>query len=107
MVIRLSDCMRYSLSRKDEQPVPDSVRELENLRLYPEIEKPASEAGSKQREFISEECLGIKIPSLLLQPLYEKMQSNGGVHESTGTVTITTYTEMQRAACRNLHLEQL
>ena len=38
MVIKLSEFMRYGLSKKDEQPV--TLRsELENLRLYLEIEK--------------------------------------------------------------------
>lgn len=88
MVIRLSDFMRYSLSRKDEQPVPIS-QELENLRLYLEIEKTRFGNRLITKEFISEECLRIKIPSLLLQPLYENAVKYG-VHESTGTVTITT-----------------
>jgi sensor histidine kinase YesM len=88
MVIRLSDFMRYSLSRKDEQPVPIR-QELENLRLYLEIEKTRFGNRLITKEFISEECLGIRIPSLLLQPLYENAVKYG-VHESTGTVTIST-----------------
>ena len=88
MVVRLSDFMRYSLSRKDEQPV--AIRqELENLRLYLEIEKTRFGNRLQTLEDISDECLSIKIPSLLLQPLYENAVKYG-VHESTGTITITT-----------------
>jgi two-component system LytT family sensor kinase len=38
MVVKLSEFMRYALSRKDEQPVT-LQNELENLRLYLDIEK--------------------------------------------------------------------
>lgn len=38
MVVKLSDFMRYALSRKDEQPVT-LQSELDNLRLYLDVEK--------------------------------------------------------------------
>ena len=38
MVVKLSEFMRYALSRKDELPV-SLQSELENLRLYLDIEK--------------------------------------------------------------------
>jgi two-component system, LytTR family, sensor kinase len=88
MVIKLSDFMRYSLTRKDEQPV--TIRqELENLRLYLDIEKIRFGKRLVTVEKIDDECLGAKIPNLLLQPLYENAVKYG-VHESTGTITITT-----------------
>jgi len=88
MIVKLSDFMRYSLSRKDEKPVPIK-QELENLRLYLDIEKTRFGSRLNTVEKISPECLGIKIPNLLLQPLYENAVKYG-VHESTGEITIMT-----------------
>jgi sensor histidine kinase YesM len=88
MVIKLSDFMRYSLTRKDEQPV--TIRqELDNLRLYLEIEKIRFGNRLVTVDEISAECLGIRVPNLLLQPLYENAVKYG-VHESTGVITIKT-----------------
>lgn len=88
MVIKLSDFMRYSLSRKDEQPVP-LKSELENLRLYLDIEKVRFGNKLLTEEQISEASLGVKIPVMLLQPLYENAVKHG-VYESTESVRITT-----------------
>jgi two-component system LytT family sensor kinase len=88
MVIKLSEFMRYSLSKKDEQPV--SLRsELENLRLYLDIEKVRFGDRLSIVENIEENCLEIKIPVMLLQPLYENAVKHG-VYESTESVRITT-----------------
>ncbi len=88
MVIRLSDFMRYSLSRKDEQPV--SFRsELENLRSYLDIEKVRFGDKLTTDENIDNDTLDIKIPVMLLQPLYENAIKHG-VYESTENVKIVT-----------------
>lgn len=88
MVIKLSEFMRYSLSKKDEQPV--SLRsELENLRLYLEIEKVRFGDKLFTDEEIDENCLDIKMPVMLLQPLYENAVKHG-VYESTESVRIKT-----------------
>ena len=88
MVIKLSDFMRYALSKKDEQPV--SLRsELENLRLYLDIEKVRFGDRLFIEENIDENCLEIKLPVMLLQPLYENAVKHG-VYESTESVRITT-----------------
>jgi sensor histidine kinase YesM len=87
MVIKLSEFMRYALSRKDEQPV--TLRsELENLRLYLEIEKTRFGDKLTTEELIQDDCLDFKIPVMLLQPLYENAVKHG-VYESTETVRIT------------------
>lgn len=88
MVIKLSDFMRYALSRKDEQPV-SLKSELENLRLYLEIEKVRFGNRLVTEEEIDPSCLGTKVPVLLLQPLYENAVKHG-VYESTGQVRICT-----------------
>jgi len=88
MVIKLSDFMRYALSRKDEQLV--SLRgELENLRLYLDIEKVRFGERLVTEEHIDPSCLEVKIPGMLLQPLYENAVKHG-VYESTERVRICT-----------------
>lgn len=88
MVIKLSEFMRYALSKKDEQPV--TLRsELDNLRLYLEIEKVRFGDKLSTEENIEEKCLDVKMPVMLLQPLYENAIKHG-VYESTESVRITT-----------------
>lgn len=88
MVVKLSDFMRYALARKDEQPVT-LQSELENLRLYLEIEKVRFGDKLKTEEHIDPDCLDFKIPVMLLQPLYENAVKHG-VYESTESVKIYT-----------------
>jgi two-component system, LytTR family, sensor kinase len=88
MVVKLSEFMRYALARKDEQPV-SLQSELENLRLYLDIEKVRFGDKLTMVEQIDAECLDFKIPVMLLQPLYENAVKHG-VYESTETVQIFT-----------------
>lgn len=88
MVVKLSEFMRYALSRKDEQPVT-LQNELENLRLYLDIEKVRFGDKLITEEEIDANCLEIKIPVMLLQPLYENAVKHG-VYESTESVSIKT-----------------
>jgi two-component system LytT family sensor kinase len=88
MVVKLSDFMRYALSRKDEQPVT-LQSELDNLRLYLDIEKVRFGERLSIEEQIEPGCLETKIPVMILQPLYENAIKHG-VYESTEKVTITT-----------------
>lgn len=88
MVVKLSEFMRYALSRKDEQPV-SLQNELENLRLYLDIEKIRFGEKLTTEENIETNCLDFKIPVLLLQPLYENAVKHG-VYESTESVRIIT-----------------
>lgn len=93
MVVKLSDFLRYSLSRKDDQPVP-LRSELDNLRLYLDIEKVRFGERLDTEEHITDECLDVKIPILLLQPLYENAIKHG-VYESTEVVRIVTRAEIE------------
>jgi two-component system LytT family sensor kinase len=70
MVVKLSEFMRYALARKDEQPV-SLQSELENLRLYLDIEKVRFGDKLTTEENIEAECFNTKLPVMLLQPLYE------------------------------------
>lgn len=92
MVIKLSEFMRYSLSRKDEKPV-SLKSELENLRLYLDIEKVRFGERLSTEENIENDCLKIMLPVMLLQPLYENAVKHG-VYESTGNVKIITNAEI-------------
>jgi two-component system, LytTR family, sensor kinase len=92
MVVKLSDFMRYALSRKDEQPV--SLRsELENIRLYLDIEKVRFGEKLMTEDYIESDCLEFELPVMLLQPLYENAVKHG-VYESTETVKIITNARM-------------
>jgi two-component system LytT family sensor kinase len=88
MIVKLSEFMRYALSRKDEQPV-SLQNELENLRLYLDIEKVRFGDKLVTEENIEGRCLGFMIPVMLLQPLYENAVKHG-VYESTQSVSIIT-----------------
>ena len=88
MIVKLSDFMRYALSRKDEQLVP-LKSELDSMRLYLDIEKVRFGEKLKYSENIDEKCLDARIPVLLLQPLYENAIKYG-VHESTEVVNLKT-----------------
>ena len=88
MIVKLSEFMRYALSRKDEQPV-SLQSELENLRLYLDIEKVRFGDKLTTEENIENNCLDIKIPVMLLQPLYENAVKHG-VYESAESVRIFT-----------------
>lgn len=88
MVIKLSDFMRYALSRKDEQPVT-LQSELDNLRLYLDIEKVRFGDRLSIEENIDPGTLSATLPVMLLQPLYENAIKHG-VYESSEKVTIKT-----------------
>jgi LytS/YehU family sensor histidine kinase len=88
MVIKLSDFMRYALSKKDERPV-SLYSELENLRLYLDIEKVRFGDRLTTEENIDSKCLEIKLPVMILQPLYENAIKHG-VYETTELVNIKT-----------------
>jgi len=86
MVIKLSDFMRYALSRKDEKTVSLN-KEIENLRLYLDIEKVRFGDKLILEENIDEVFTDVEIPNMVLQPLYENAIKHG-VYESIDNVII-------------------
>jgi two-component system, LytTR family, sensor kinase len=88
MIVKLSEFMRYSLSGKNEQPV-SLKQELENARLYLDIEKIRFREKLVYSEEIMESCMNALLPSMLLQPLFENATKHG-VYESTGQIIIKT-----------------
>jgi|PlaIllAssembly_1097288.scaffolds.fasta_scaffold120876_1 sensor histidine kinase YesM len=88
MVINLSQLMRYSLKHNQNEKVLFK-QELENNKLYLQIEKVRF--GSKLNPVfeIDESCLNAEIPNMILQPLYENAIKYG-VYEATEPVEIRT-----------------
>lgn len=88
MVINLSQLMRYSLKHEQKEKVTFQ-QELENNKLYLDIEKVRF--GSKLNPVfeIDERCLKAEIPNMILQPLYENAIKYG-VYEATEPVEIAT-----------------
>ena len=88
MVINLSQLMRYSLKHDQKEKVLFK-QELENIKLYLQIEKVRF--GSKLNVVfeIDENCLKAEIPNMILQPLYENAIKYG-VYEATEPVEIKT-----------------
>jgi len=88
MVINLSQLMRYSLKHDQKEKVLFK-QELENNKLYLQIEKVRF--GSKLNPVfeIDESCLNAEIPNMILQPLYENAIKYG-VYEATEPVEIKT-----------------
>jgi LytS/YehU family sensor histidine kinase len=91
MLMELSEFLRYTVRKNQDEQV--SLKdEMENIEKYLDIEKIRFGARLVVDEDINEDCLKIKIPNLILQPIYENAIKHG-VNESTDTVTITTKCE--------------
>lgn len=88
MVINLSSLMRYSLKHDQIDKVPFS-EELNNNKLYLQIEKVRFGKKLNPVFEIDENCLNAMIPNMILQPLYENAIKYG-VYEATEPVEIVT-----------------
>ncbi len=91
MLMELSEFLRYTVRKNQDEQV--SLKdEMENIEKYLDIEKIRFGPRLVVDEDINEACLKIKIPNLILQPIYENAIKHG-VNESTDAVTITTKCE--------------
>lgn len=86
MIVKLSDLMRYSLEFKEEKRIPLS-EELYHIELYLDIEKIRFGQKMEFEKAIQEECLQMKVPALILQPLIENSIKHG-LYEATSTCKI-------------------
>lgn len=86
MTIKLSSFMRGTLS-KNEKQMSLLGDEINNVKLYLEIEKVRFEDKFDFVENIHEACMKAEVPGMLLQPLFENAIKHG-VYESTDKVTI-------------------
>ncbi|MBI9059330.1 histidine kinase [Labilibaculum sp. DW002] len=88
MVVKLSTYLRYSLAQ-DLKELNSLCNELSNIRLYMEIEKVRFGDRLNLDFDLSSNCENLKIPNLILQPLYENA-IKFGVHESLDPVSVKT-----------------
>jgi hypothetical protein len=86
MTIKLSSFLRKTLSYNDKQMTPLKY-EIENSRLYMDIERIRFGDNLGFEEELSDDCRKIEIPSMLLQPLFENAIKHG-VYESTEKINI-------------------
>lgn len=96
MLVKLSTYLRYSLAQ-DLKELNDLTNELNNIRLYMEIEKVRF-GDRLQLDFeLQDSCENLKIPNLILQPLYENAIKYG-VHESLEPVNVVTKCSMDNGS---------
>ncbi len=88
MVVKLSEFMRYALNKRNDMPQPLS-EELYYAKLYFDIEKVRFGDRMVIENKIDENLLNVKVPSLILQPVYENAVKHG-VYENTSKVVIST-----------------
>lgn len=88
MIIKLSDFLRYVVSKNENNLIPFE-QELENSKRYLEIEQIRFGAKLQFNFEMENDCSIAKIPTLLLQPLYENAVKHG-VYESTEPIIIKT-----------------
>ena len=86
MTIKLSSFLRKTLSNNDSHF--DTLEdEIENAKLYLDIEKIRFEDRLNYTEIVEENCKLVKVPSMILQPLFENSIKHG-LHESTDIVNV-------------------
>jgi len=86
MIIKLSEYLRYSLSN-EEQQITTLSKEIENIKLYLDIEKIRFGSRLDFKFELNQEILEATMPSMTLQPLFENAIKHG-VYESIETITI-------------------
>jgi LytS/YehU family sensor histidine kinase len=86
MTINLSTFLRGTLSKNEKQKTKLS-EELDNVRLYLKIERVRFEGKFELTEELSDECLNMEVPNMILQPLFENAIKHG-VYESLNLVKI-------------------
>ncbi len=86
MLVSLSDYLRYTVLATRQENA-NLQEEIENIERYLSIEKLRFGDKLDYTFDIAPDCLSVKIPSMLLQPLFENAIKHG-VYESTETVCI-------------------
>lgn len=86
MILKLADFLRYTLANNEKEKTALG-EELKNIRLYLDIEKIRFEDKFEYVEEVSESCLQVLIPNMILQPLFENVIKHA-VYESLNKVTL-------------------
>lgn len=89
MIIKLSEYLRFSLQFKPNDLVTFE-KEIENIQRYLDIEKIRFGKRLNINFSISPDCLSTKVPTMILQPLFENAIKYG-VHENTGETVINVW----------------
>lgn len=92
MVQQLSDFFRGTLKRQESHRVT-LAEELDQLKLYLDIEKVRFGHRLQTEVFMDEKTIGMMIPSLLLQPVVENA-IKFGLYDVTGDVLISIQAEL-------------
>jgi two-component system LytT family sensor kinase len=86
MILKLAEFLRYTLANNEQQK--NKLKdELNNIKLYLEIEKIRFEDKFEFKEDMTEECLESEVPNMLLQPLFENAIKHA-VYESLEKVSV-------------------
>lgn len=93
MILKLADFLRYTLANngKDKNKLEE---ELKNIKLYLEIEKIRFEDKFDYFEEIEPEALNVKVPNMILQPLFENAIKHA-VYDSLEKITINLKCHME------------
>jgi len=91
MVLQLSDFLRGTLRKEENQWIP-LKEEIEHLQLYLDIEKVRF--GHRLATQISDVEEGATIPAMLLQPVIENA-IKFGLYDTTADLTIHIYTQLK------------
>jgi len=86
MIIKLSEYLRYSLNN-EEQQITTLATELENIKLYLDIEKIRFGERLNFQFNCDDTSLKAQIPAMILQPLFENAIKHG-VYESNEPINI-------------------
>lgn len=86
MTIKLSSFLRSTLSKNEKQK-SKLIEEINNGKLYLDIEKVRFADKFEFHEELDTECTDLEIPSMILQPLFENAIKHG-VYESLDKVII-------------------
>lgn len=86
MILKLAEFLRYTLANNEQQK--NKLKdELNNIKLYLEIEKIRFEDKFDFSEELTEECLEHEVPNMLLQPLFENAIKHA-VYESLERINV-------------------
>jgi LytS/YehU family sensor histidine kinase len=88
MVIKLSDFLRRSLQNGDKK-TRTLAQEMETIQLYLDIEKIRFGDRLSVLYKISDECLSVQLPNMILQPLFENA-IKFGLYDTLDDVEIIT-----------------
>jgi LytS/YehU family sensor histidine kinase len=86
MILKLADFLRYTLANNGKEK-NRLEEELKNINLYLDIEKIRFEDKFDYLEEIEDGVLDLKVPNMILQPLFENAIKHA-VYDSLGKITI-------------------